>query len=84
MAMGKAIVSTSIGCEGINVTHGKNIMIADNPEDFANRTIELLKNENVRVNLEKSALTLAKTYDWDIIREKQEGVYQDVMKKRGL
>lgn len=84
MAMGKAIVSTSIGCEGINVTHGKNIMVADNPEDFANRTIELLKNANVRVNLEKSALTLAKTYDWDIIREKQEGVYQDVMKKRGL
>lgn len=84
MAMGKAIVSTSVGCEGINVTHGKNIMVADNPEDFANRTIELLKNANMRVNLEKSALTLAKTYDWDLIREKQEGVYQDVIKKRGL
>jgi len=84
MAMGKAIVSTSVGCEGINVTHGKNIMVADNPEDFANRTIELLKNANVRVNLEKSALTLAKTYDWDLIREKQEGVYQDVIKKKGL
>lgn len=34
MAMGKVVVSTSIGAEGINYTDGENIMIADSPEDF--------------------------------------------------
>jgi glycosyltransferase involved in cell wall biosynthesis len=84
MAMGKAIVSTAVGCEGINVSNGKNILIADNPEDFANKTIELLKNPDMRINLEKNALELVKTYDWSLIGEKQELVYKDVMSRRGL
>jgi glycosyltransferase involved in cell wall biosynthesis len=84
MAMGEAIVSTSVGCEGINVNDGKDILIADNPEDFANKTIELLKNPDMRINLEKNALDLAKTYDWDLIRKKQEAVYQDVVNRRSL
>ena len=37
MAMGKAIVSTSVGCEGLNVNDGKDIVIADDPEDFADK-----------------------------------------------
>jgi glycosyltransferase involved in cell wall biosynthesis len=83
MAMGKAIVSTSVGCEGLNVTHGKNILIADDPEDFADRTIGLLKNPDMRMNLERNARKLAKTYDWDLIREKQEIVYQEAIKGKG-
>jgi glycosyltransferase involved in cell wall biosynthesis len=84
MAMGKAIVSTSVGCEGINVSNGKDILIADNPEEFADKTIALLKNSGMRINLEKNALGLAKSYDWDLIRKGQEVVYEDVMKRRGL
>jgi len=84
MAMGKAIVSTSVGCEGINVSDGKDILIADDPEGFANKTIELLKNPDMRINLEKNALELVKTYDWSLIGEKQELVYKDVMSRRGL
>jgi glycosyltransferase involved in cell wall biosynthesis len=84
MAMGKAIVSTSVGCEGLNVNDGKDILITDNPEDFADKTIELLKNSDKRITLEKNAIELAKTYDWDLIREKQEIVYQDVMSRRRL
>jgi glycosyltransferase involved in cell wall biosynthesis len=79
MAMGKAIVSTSVGCEGLNVNDGKDILIADEPEDFAQKTIELLKSTYKRVNLEKNAIDLAKTYDWDLITVRQEAVYQDVM-----
>ena len=83
MAMGKAIVSTSVGCEGINVSDGKNIVIADNPEDFASKTIKLLKNPDTRINLERNAIELVKTYDWNLIGEKQELVYKDVMSRRG-
>ena len=84
MAMGKAIVSTSVGCEGLNVDDGKNILIADDPEDFADKTIELIKNTGMRIILEKNALELAKSYDWNLIREKQEAVYQDVAKRSRL
>jgi len=41
MAMGKVIISTSIGAEGIGVTHGKNILIADTPEEFKKRIDEI-------------------------------------------
>jgi glycosyltransferase involved in cell wall biosynthesis len=34
MALGKAIISTTIGAEGINYTHGKDIFIGDDPESF--------------------------------------------------
>jgi len=84
MAMGKAIVSTSVGCEGLNVNDGKDILIADDPEGFSNKTIELLMNADKRVNLEKNAIELAKTYDWDLITQRQEAVYHDVMRRRGL
>jgi len=84
MAMGKAIVSTSVGCEGLNVNDGKDILIADSPEDFAGKTIELLKNADKRVNLERNAIELAKSYNWDLIGEKQEAAYEDVMRRKGL
>lgn len=49
-AMGKAIVYSSVGCEGINVSYDKDILVADNPEGFPNKTIELLKNPYMRIN----------------------------------
>lgn len=59
MAYGKAIVSTSIGCEGIHCTHQKNILIADAPNDFLNSVVRLLKNNDERRTLEKEATTFA-------------------------
>ncbi len=44
MAMEKAIVSTSVGTEGLPVTHGKELFIADTPEAFAAAVVDLLKN----------------------------------------
>lgn len=34
MASGKAVISTGIGAEGINVVHGENILIGNNPKEF--------------------------------------------------
>ena len=44
MAMARAVVSSSIGAEGINCTTGENIMIANSPEYFAQSVIELYRN----------------------------------------
>lgn len=44
MALGKAIVSTTIGAEGIRVTSGKDIMLADTPDDFAKAISRCVKD----------------------------------------
>jgi len=49
MALGKTIISTSIGAEGINITHNKNIIIADNELDFI-KGIETVINDKVFAN----------------------------------
>lgn len=84
LAQGKAIVSTSVGCEGINVTDGKNIRIEDNPVEFAKRTIELLKDPDKRRDLGQKARQLAvEEYSWEKIGKVLDGVYQDVGRKAG-
>ena len=62
MSYGKAIVSTSVGAEGIGYTSGKNILIADDPNDFAEAVIKLLKNSEERNRIEREALDYAKVH----------------------
>ena len=61
-----------------------HLISSDAPEDFSNKIVELLNNPDMRTNLEKNAILLAKTYDWSLIGESQELVYKDVMSRRGL
>lgn len=51
MAMGKVIVSTSIGAEGIPVTHNENIIIANTPEEFANAIKNLTSNQELKTKI---------------------------------
>jgi glycosyltransferase involved in cell wall biosynthesis len=76
MAMGKAVVSTSVGCEGLNVKSGEDILIADDPIDFAHKTIMLLKDRDYRERIQRGARKTSEMYDWEIMREKQEASYR--------
>jgi len=70
MALGRPVVSTSIGCEGLEVLDGANILIADNPEVFAQKTLLLLKNNEFRQQIIYNARQLVEThYDWDILAD---------------
>lgn len=65
MAMGKAIVSTTIGAEGLPVEHGRNILLADKPESFAAEIIWLLSNPERRQEMGSEARRLVEfTYGW--------------------
>lgn len=55
MAMGIPVVSTSIGAEGIGVTNGSDIRIADDPEIFAEAIHKLLENQTFFANIGKNA-----------------------------
>jgi sugar transferase (PEP-CTERM/EpsH1 system associated) len=76
MAMKKAVISTSIGCEGLNVQHNKNILIADNPQQFANLVIRAINNQPLRLKLGENGRKLVESeYDWKICAEKMEQVF---------
>jgi glycosyltransferase involved in cell wall biosynthesis len=66
LAMGKAVVSTSVGAEGLAVTHGHNIAIADEPEAFARQVIELLRDPAGRHALGSAGRQLVESrYSWE-------------------
>jgi glycosyltransferase involved in cell wall biosynthesis len=77
LGMGKAVVSTSIGCEGLGVKHGENILVADTPQDFATQVLRLLDDEGLRKQLAVNGRTLAgRRYEWPAIGSRLEGAYQ--------
>ncbi len=77
MALGKAIVSTSIGAEGICYQEGHDILLADTPSEFAEKVINLLRDDELRIKLEKNARVTAKTkYSWDVIAPIQTQAYR--------
>ena len=70
MAMGKATVSTTIGAEGLDVRHQRDILLEDTPSGFADAIITLLQNVEARRRLEAGAAATARKYDWSVITEK--------------
>jgi glycosyltransferase involved in cell wall biosynthesis len=68
MAMSKAIVSTSVGCEGLDVEDGRNIVIADAPERFADAVVRLMKDPERALELGRQGRMLAeRRYDWSVL-----------------
>lgn len=65
MAMERAIVSTTLGAEGIPCVNGKHLILADNPKDFAANVVSLLQNGDARSALEsRAAAWVREGYSW--------------------
>jgi glycosyltransferase involved in cell wall biosynthesis len=67
MAMGKALVSTSIGAEGLAVHSGRDLILADEASEFADSILMLLRDSDVRRKYELAAVQLASQFDWSRI-----------------
>jgi len=80
MAAGKAIVSTSVGAEGLDVHDGRDIVLADVPEKFATAIVTLLTDGEARRQYERAAAALAARYDWTAVGARFEGVLEKVAK----
>jgi glycosyltransferase involved in cell wall biosynthesis len=77
MAMRKAIVSTALGCEGFDVTDGREMRIADAPDAFARAVLELLGSTGQRVALGQTARRFVEAhYAWEAIVPRLERLYQ--------
>ncbi len=70
MAMSKAVVSTSVGAEGLPVQAGDNILLADTPRNFADSVISLLRDPEERKRMGASARVLVQeNYSWPRVAE---------------
>jgi glycosyltransferase involved in cell wall biosynthesis len=77
MAQAKAVVATTIAAEGIDVSPGQNILIADEPEAFAEKVLYLLRNEEIARKMGEEARELIeRKYSWDLIAENIHGIYE--------
>lgn len=81
MAVGRPIVSTSLGSEGIPGKSGENIMIADDPQEFAMAIERLLKDRELYDRIRQAGRKLVEEkYDWAKGVAVLEGILEDMMK----
>jgi sugar transferase (PEP-CTERM/EpsH1 system associated) len=65
LAMGKPVVTTTLGCEGLAVTHREHLLIADRPAEFADAVYELLSDTDLSTRLAAAGRQLAvEMYSW--------------------
>jgi polysaccharide biosynthesis protein PslH len=74
MAMGKAVVSTPIGAEGLDVHDRHDIILSERPDDFADQIIGLLRDEEAREQLGAAAVQTANKYDWSAVADRFEKI----------
>ncbi len=76
MAMERAIVATRLGAEGFPVTHGRELLLADNPDGFAQAVVSLLRDPARRAELGRAARAFVQThYDWSVLIPRLEAIY---------
>ncbi len=79
-AIGKAVVSTSIGCQGLAAVDGQNILIRDDRSEFAGAVLQVLSNRDLRRRLELGARrTAEQVYSWEVIGEEVISKYLSLM-----
>jgi polysaccharide biosynthesis protein PslH len=83
MALGKNILSTSVGKEGINITEGIHMSVADTAEDFRSRIIDHFSSPHNDYNA-KAREFVAENFTWEKLAEKLEGIYLDLIKKHSV
>ncbi len=77
MAMGKALISTSIGAEGLTFQDGRDLLLADDAPSFVKTILLLLRDAQTRRRLEQAAVQLAAQFDWSVVAEQ----FADVLRK---
>jgi sugar transferase (PEP-CTERM/EpsH1 system associated) len=77
MGMGKAIVSTALGCEGFDLVPDQELVVADDPAEFATAVVDLLRDAERRERLGRAARRFAGSrYNWKMIVPRLEKVYE--------
>ena len=85
MAMGRPVVSTTIGVEGLDVLDGQHLLIADDAPAFAAAIARLLNDKALRSILARNAHALVETrFSWDHVARQFEAVCFSTLRLKGL
>lgn len=84
MALGTPVVSTAKGAEGLEVTPGQDILIADTPQDFAEAVARILGDPGLRDRLvENGGRLVRQKYDWEAIGAQLNHFLERVVTEKG-
>jgi glycosyltransferase involved in cell wall biosynthesis len=79
MAMGKAIVSTPAGINGLDLNPGVDVAIRNTGEEMAQAILDLLAHPAPRQQMERQArLTVERSFGWDVISARQKQMYEEL------
>lgn len=80
LSQAKAVITTTVGAEGIEVTNNENIIIADDPRQFADKVLYLLRNPVIAKRLgEKGRELITRKYDWKVIEKDVNALYESIV-----
>jgi len=80
MALGRPVVSTPLGCEGLAVENGKHLLVANDAENFAAAVARLLTDRALAACLTREARALVeRDYDWTAIAQRLLRVYEELL-----
>ena len=82
MAAGKAVVTTTVGAQGIEYTDGENLLIADTPEQFAQQIKRLVEDQDYCARVGKAAARLvAEQYDVKKLTDRLLRFYEEILER---
>ena len=80
LARGVPVVTTSLGCEGLGLEHGRDALIADSPEAFASCVDRLMDDDDLCRTLAAAGRgTVEERYDWRVIGEALDGTLRELL-----
>ncbi len=83
MALRTAVLTTTIGCEGIDARHSVDVMLADTAESLASEASEMLRDEQALTRIADAGRELVQArYDWQIIGHKMRACAEEVISQR--
>ncbi|MBV8219240.1 MAG: glycosyltransferase [Solirubrobacterales bacterium] len=83
LSMGKPIVSTTLGSEGLPVCDHEHLLLADDPVTFAERIVELFEDPSLRLRLGRSGRSLAeRSFSWQLSGDRLDALYSRMLADR--
>ncbi|MCL4294784.1 MAG: glycosyltransferase [Anaerolineae bacterium] len=82
-ATARPVVSTTLGAEGLAVQHGENILLADEPNQFAQSVLSLLDDQQQRIRLAQAGRrSVESKYAWSEISQQYNAIYEAILSGR--
>lgn len=82
LAMGKPVVTSTIGCEGLAVVDGEHVTVADDPQVFAESVARLMSDKKVATELGRNGRALIeRDYSWSVVVQQLERFHTQLINK---